>query len=267
MNNLFCFGLGYTAQFIAAKLHDWEITGTHRDKDIIYSSIQKLNDEALQKLLQADAVLVSIPPDENGDPVFHDYAEILRQSKNLKWLGVFSTTGVYGDAGGAWVDETTPVNPQNAREKNRVLAEQQWLSTNLPVHIFRLSGIYGPARSALDRAKQNAPIIEKSGHIFNRIHVADIAQAVVASIQHPTPHEIYNLSDDLPAGGDEVLRYAYELLGMSPPDVMLFEQAELSSVAKEFYAANKRVNAEKIKQHLEFDWLYPNYPLGLKSLL
>jgi len=268
---LFIFGLGYSANFIAAKAtaEGWQAHGTHQTKQessFVYTGSQKLSKEGLKKLQQAEAVLISIPPDERGDIVFHDYAGILQQSKNLKWLGVFSTTGVYGDANGKWVDETTPVNPQTQREKNRVLAEQQWLSTDLPVHVFRLSGIYGPGRSALDRARQNAPIIAKPGHVFNRIHVADIAQAVAASIAQPTPKKIYNLSDDLPAPGEEVLRYAYNLLEQTPPKFILFEQAELSEMAKEFYAANKCVSAEKIKQALKIKWLYPSYKEGLAGL-
>jgi nucleoside-diphosphate-sugar epimerase len=272
MSSLFCFGQGYAAEFIAREfqLHGYEVYGTHRTKrpnSFTFSANEKLDAVGLEKLSQASAVLISIPPDEQGDPVYREYAKILAQSKNLKWLGYFSTTAVYGETEGRWVDEETPLNPQHQRALNRVLAERQWLGTELPAHIFRLSGIYGPGRSAIDRAQKNAMVITKPSHVFNRIHVADIARAVITSILNPTPQEIYNLSDDLPAGGDKVLQYAYELLGMTPPAPIPYNHVDLSPMAAEFYTESKRVRADKIKQYLEIEWLYPDYKVGLESLV
>jgi nucleoside-diphosphate-sugar epimerase len=271
-SSLFCFGQGYAAEFIVREfqLHGYEVYGTHRTKrpnSFMFSANENLDAVGIEKLLQSSAVLISIPPDGDGDPVFRAYAEILAQSENLKWLGYFSTTAVYGETEGKWVDEETPVNPLHARARNRVKAERQWLGTELPVHIFRLSGIYGPGRSAIDRAQKNAIVITKPSHVFNRIHVADIAHAIIKSIINPTPHEIYNLSDDLPIGGDKVLSYAYELLGMVPPAPIPYDHVDLSPTAAEFYTESKRVRADKIKQYLEIEWLYPDYKSGLRGLI
>lgn len=273
---LFIFGLGNVAQEIVRQWQvlGFQVTGTHREiKDneplphFAFNETTLLNHEGLEALENSDAVLICIPPSEMMiDPVHRFYSRVLSSSKKLQWLGYLSTTGVYGDHHCNWVTEETPPTPQTDRGVARVLAENQWLSMpSIPTHIFRLSGIYGFGKSAIARAENNAPIIHKPVHLFNRIHVADIAQALIASIFNPTPQQIYNLSDDLPAPGDEVLTFAYELLGKTPPEPVAYKDVDLSEMAREFYSECKRVNADKIKQVLGIQWRYPDYKAGLNA--
>lgn len=273
---LFCFGLGYVASEVIRqwRVLGFEVFGTHRqfqeNETIPHAAFSEkilLDADGLAALEDAEAILIAIPPSGMMiDPVHRYYSRVIAASRHLKWLGYLSTTGVYGDHHGNWVSEETPVNPQTTRAQARVMAERQWLNTpNVPTHIFRLSGIYGPGRSALQRARQDAPIIRKAAHVFNRIHVTDIAMALVTSMHNPTPHNIYNLADDQPAPGDEVLRYAYELLGKTPPEPVPFRDVDLSPEAKEFYSESKRVNAEKIKKTLGIAWQYPSYREGLSA--
>jgi len=249
-----------------------DVIGTHQEikqdepiPHFVFSEKTLLNADGLAALENADAILISIPP--SGimiDPAYRFYSRVIAASKNLKWLGYLSTSGVYGDHHCNWVTEETPVNPQTDKARARVLAEQQWLSLMaVPTHIFRLSGIYGPGKSALTRAQNNAPVIIKPVHVFNRIHVADIAMALITSIFNPTPGQIYNISDDKPAAGDEVLNFAYELLGKAPPAPVAYRDVDLSEMAREFYSECKRVNADKIKKVLGIEWQYPDYKAGL----
>ncbi len=274
---IFIFGLGYVAQHFAvqAKTLGWTISGTHRQTGeysepnvFEFSETRLLDSEGLAALEQADAVLISIPPSgEMIDPVHRYYSRILASSHNLKWLGYLSTVGVYGEHHCNWVTEETDVAPQSPRTQARVQAEINWLKMmSVPTHIFRLAGIYGPGKSALDRARAGAPIIHKPVHVFNRIHVEDIVQALIASIQHPTPRQIYNLSDDLPAPGDEVLGFAYEQLELDVPEAVPFSAVDVSPMAAEFYQNCKRVNADKIKKSLNLKWIYPTYREGLAAL-
>lgn len=273
---LFIFGLGYVATELVRQWQKlgFEVTGTHRElkpdepiPHFAFSDQVLLDADGLAALENAEAVLITIPPSGMMvDPVYRFYARVLSESRHLKWLGYLSTTGVYGDHHGNWVSEETPVNPQTPRSQARVLAEQQWgKMRGMPVHIFRLSGIYGPGKSALQRAEKDAPIIHKPAHVFNRIHVADIVMALITSMFNPTPHQIYNLSDDLPAAGDEVLRFAYELIGKTPPEAVLYRDVDFSEMAKEFYSECKRVNADKIKSALGLSWQYPDYKTGLQA--
>ncbi len=255
---LFVFGFGYAASFIAGSV---PCVGTKRiEKDtppvFAFDGKTRMSAAAEAALDAAEAVLVSVPPDENGDSVFRVYGTILAQKKNLKWLGYFSSTAVYGDASGDWVDETMPPAPVSEAGRLRLMAEGQWRSLDLPLHIFRLSGLYGPGRSALDRARAGAPIIEKPGHVTNRIHVADVAQIVTASIQNPTPNEIFNISDDEPASSAEVLRAAYESLGKTPPAVTAAREGQ------RFFEANRRVRNTKIKEMLGISLKYPSWRAG-----
>lgn len=266
---LFCFGLGYVAHEVERRFNG-KVIGTHREQrgdNFVFSAEHELNAEALAALQNASAVLISIPPDENGDPVFRRYGEMIAALPNVKWVGYLSTTGVYGDCDGAWVDENTPANPQTARSKARLLAENQWLESGASAHVFRLSGIYGPGRNALQRARENAIPIEHPGHLMNRIHVTDIARILNASINAPTPKQIYNLSDEEPADSADVLLFAYELLEKTPPRAVKFAKAELSQMAREFYSESKRVNGDKIKSALDITLKYPTYREGLMSCL
>ncbi len=196
----------------------------------------------------------------------------MQQLESLRWIGYLSTTGVYGDRGGDWVDENSQRVPTQDRSRRRALAEDSWLTVwehdGLPVHVFRLAGIYGPGRSAIDSLRDGtAKRIVKAGQVFSRIHVADIAAVLIASMARPNPGAAYNLCDDNPAPPDEVIAYAAELLGVQPPPVVRFEDAQLSEMARSFYADNKRVRNNRIKEELGVQLTFPDYRSGLQAIL
>jgi nucleoside-diphosphate-sugar epimerase len=256
---LFCFGLGYTAQALARLLEPegWTVAAAQRDRPL---------DPA--RLAEATHVLSSVPPNEQGDPVLAAHAAELARLAGVRWVGYLSTTGVYGDHGGGWVDETTPENPIGERGRRRVEAERGWRALPLPVHVFRLAGIYGPGRSQLDALRAGtAKRIAKPGQVFSRIHVDDIASALRLSMAKPQPGAIYNLADDEPAPPQDVVAYAAELLGVAPPPPIPFAEAELSPMAASFYAESKRVSNARIKRELGWRPRYPSYREGLRALL
>ncbi len=256
---LFCFGFGYTAQALARTLEPegWTVAGTQRGRPL---------DPA--RLAGATHVLSSVPPDGQGDPVLAEHAADLARLKGVRWVGYLSTTGVYGDHGGGWVDETTPENPIGERGRRRVEAERGWRALPLPVHVFRLAGIYGPGRNQLDALRAGtAKRIDKPGQVFSRIHVDDIVSALRLSMVRPSPGAIWNLADDEPASPQEVVAYAAELLGVPPPPLIPFAEAELSPMAASFYAENKRVSNALIKRELGWRPRFPTYREGLRSLL
>ena len=280
---LFCFGLGYTARALARELSasGWRIAGTTRDRD-------KLAEEAAagievhvfrrdhplpdpdRILAGTTHVLTSIPPDEHGDPVLDHHQDDLRRCETLDWCGYLGTTGVYGNRDGAWVSEADPVAPTMARTRRRVAAEGRWLASGLPVHVFRLAGIYGPGpgRSALATVRAGtARRIVKPGQVFGRIHVADIVQVLRASMVRPNPGAIYNVADDEPAPPQDVVAFAAELLEVPPPPEVPFATAELSPMARSFYSDNRRVDNARIKDELGVELRYPTYREGLRALL
>jgi nucleoside-diphosphate-sugar epimerase len=280
---LFCFGLGYTALALARCLaaEGWRIAGTTRAPDRrarlaaegldvhLFDRDRPLEDAAAA-LAGASHVLTSIPPDEAGDPVLAHHLADLRRCPALKWVGYLGTTGVYGDRGGAWVDEADAVAPTMARTRRRVAAERHWLASGLPVHVFRLAGIYGPGpgRNALDAVRAGtARRIVKPGQVFGRVHVDDIAQVLRASIARPDPGAIYNVADDAPAPPQDVVAFACALLGRAPPPEVPYEQAELSPMARSFYADNRRVCNARIKRELGVRLRYPTYREGLHAIL
>ncbi len=283
MPHLFCFGLGYSALILAKQLllEGWRVSGTCRTSD----KCERLramgitayifdNDLPLQEVWDLGGVthiLHSAPPASSPqplDPVLHHHLADLKSLPNLEWFGYLSTTGVYGDHNGAWVSEETPVNPPHGRNQRRADAEEAWLDCGLPVHIFRLSGIYGKGRSAIDELKAGkAHRVHKEGQVFSRIHVEDIAGILRGSINKPNPWRVYNCADDEPAPQAQVVEYAAKLLGITPPPLVEFEQAELSEMAKSFWASNRRVSNERIKQELGVQLKYPTYREGLKSCL
>ena len=220
---------------------------------------------------EASHVLVSIPPTKLGDPALNTLRPLFRESKNLRWIGYLSTTAVYGDHYGRWVDEATPVAPKSPRAKWRADAEEGWRALALPeraVHIFRLSGIYGPGRNALADIKNgDAKRIAKPDQVFNRIHVDDIAQVLAAAIARPDAGPVFNVSDEEPAASEEVVAYAAKLLGQEPPPLTPYAQAQLSDMAKSFWEESKRVTAKKINTELGVDLLYPTYREGLLTLM
>ena len=225
-----------------------------------------LNPAGIQALQEAEIVLISAPPKPEGDILFPYLSPILQDSQNLRWLGYLSSTNVYGNHDGRWVDEDTPVNPTGARGQGRVVAERQWQESGLPVHIFRLAGIYGHGRNQLRKLRQGkARQLIKPGHVFNRIHEADIAQALSASIANPHPGRVYNLADDCPAPPQEVLQYAAKLCGAALPPPEDYATAELKGLAKEFYLDNKRITNTRIKTELGVFLRFPDYRAGLQD--
>lgn len=264
---VFIFGFGYVAAALARHV---PCVGTKRlavDAPPLFAwhGDGALSPVGFAALRDADCVLITVPPNEQGDPVFHAYASVLMQKKNLWWLGYISTTGVYGDSQGAWVDENTPPAPDNDAGKNRLLAENQWLGTDLPVHIFRAAGIYGPGRSPLDRARAGALIITKDNHVMNRIHVDDIAAVLMASIKKPNTGGIYNLADDEPAASSDVLRAAYDKLGLVAPAPIPFDKADLTPMGRGFFSGCKRIANKKIKTELGVALRYPTWREGLDA--
>jgi nucleoside-diphosphate-sugar epimerase len=278
-NHLLSFGHGYSAQALAKLLlpKGWQVTGTTRDP----AKLDQLSNTGVipalwgsakvdDALKSATAILISTSPDDAGDPVFLKHgADIAKIASGLKWFGYLSTSGVYGDFKGDWVDEDTIVNPTTRRGKMRLLAEKQWSSLdNLPLHIFRLAGIYGPGRGPFSKVRAGtAQRVVKPGQVFSRIHIDDIAQTLVASILSPNPTRIYNLCDDDPAPPQDVIGYAAELIGAPLPPLVPFEKAELGPMARSFYAENKRIRNDRIKKELGVSLKYPTYKLGLKHLL
>lgn len=284
---LFVFGYGYTADYLGHALQtsneNWTVGGTTRDDDRrrellarrvrarIFDAEHPIPD-ASTALSRFSHLLISTPPDDDGDPVFNMHSDDIARAKNLKWVGYLSTTGVYGDRAGGTVTETSEVRPGSQRGSRRALAEEQWLSLyhrhGIPVHIFRLSGIYGPGRNALDSVRAGmARRIDKPGHKFNRIHVEDIVQVLLASFNNPNPGSIYNLADDIPAPSQEVIAYACQLLGMIPPAVIPIDEADLAPITMSFYKDNKHVLNDKIKQELGVTLKYPDYRAGLEGCL
>jgi nucleoside-diphosphate-sugar epimerase len=282
-SRLFVFGLGYSALTLARALQaaGWRIAGTTRSADKraelaaagieahLFERGRPLEDVATT-LAGTTHLLSSVAPDETGDPVLDHHLADLERCRTLAWAGYLSTTGVYGDRGGAWVDEATPVAPSMARTRRRVAAEGHWLASGLPVHVFRLAGIYGPGpgRSALDAVRTGtARRIVKPGQTFGRIHVDDIVQVLRASIARPNPGAIYNLADDLPAPPQEVVAHAASLLGVPAPPAIPFEQGELSPMARSFYSDHRRVSNARIKEELGVVLRHPDYRCGLRAIL
>jgi nucleoside-diphosphate-sugar epimerase len=279
---LVVFGLGFAGTAVARHFlrAGWRVTGTTRSgalrpdwaEDLPEAPVFAFDrDHALPEdaLAGATHVLAGIPPDEAGDPVLDRLADRLRRLAP-RWVGYFSTTGVYGDRGGDRVDETADVRPASARARWRVAAERAWLDSGLPVHVFRLAGIYGPGRSAFTQIRAGtARRVIKPGQVFGRIHVADIARVVAASIARPNPGAIYNVADDLPAPPQDVIELACRLLGAPVPPALSWEQAQtlLSPMALSFFADNKRIDNGRIKRELGVTLAYPSYREGLVALL
>ena len=280
--HLFCFGLGYSAAALAKVLlgRGWRVTGTCRDAaraealqtmgiaPVIFDRDRPI-DGFDRHLAAATHLLSSVPPDETGDPVLDVHGPtIAAASPHLAWIGYLSTTGVYGDRAGGWVDEQGELVPTGERGRRRVAAEAGWRALPNPAHLFRLAGIYGPGRSALDTVRSGkARRILKPGQVFSRIHVEDIAQVILASMARPDPGAAYNVCDDDPADPAEVIAFACDLLGVPPPPEVPFETAVLSPMARSFYDDNKRVKNDRIKRELDVQLTYPSYRAGLRALL
>ena len=282
---LFVFGLGYTALRLAARLRGegGEIAGTVRDAKraeslraqgidaCVFERAAPLTDAA-QTLAGATHLLVSIPPDNRGDPVLDRHGADIARLKGVQWAGYLSTTGVYGDLNGDWVSEASWLRPTGERQKRRVQAEKGWMDLyrqyGLPLHVFRLSGIYGPGRSAIDNLRAGtAKRVDKPGHVFCRIHVDDVGETLLASMARPNPGGVYNVADDEPAPQHEVVAFAAALLGIAPPPLVPYDQAQLSEMAASFYADCRRVKNTRIKDKLGVKLRHPDYRSGLTAQL
>jgi nucleoside-diphosphate-sugar epimerase len=283
--NLFAFGVGYTVSHFIARYRErfTQVCGTSRSLE----KVQALRDAGItafrfddadydpllvEQLASADALLISIPPSNGMDPVLDRFADVIASSSRLRWIGYLSTVGVYGDAEGQWVNEDTAPNPVTVRARQRIAAEQQWLrlgqSAPFSVEIFRLAGIYGPGRNAVQRVMDGtAKRLIKPGQVFNRIHVDDIAQVLMSSIERPSSNTIYNVADDEPGPPQDVIAYAAELLGREPPPEIPFDEAQLTPMARSFYEDNKRVRNTRLKTDLGVTLHYPTYRDGLRALL
>jgi nucleoside-diphosphate-sugar epimerase len=273
---LLCFGFGYSARALARHLGSgWTITGTSRDEAAAASGHHRFDrDHPLpaETFAGVTHILIAVPPDEAGDPVLERHGDDIAAISDLAWLGYLSTTGVYGNRGGAWVDETSELRPTGIRGERRVAAENAWLDLwrrhGVPVHVFRLAGIYGPGRSAFDALRAGtAKRIDKPGQYFSRIHIDDIAGVLAASIAKPRPGAIYNVCDDEPAAPGDVVEHAANLLGVPAPPLVSFDEAELSAMARSFYDDNKRVSNDLIKHELGYTLRHATYREGLAAIL
>lgn len=279
MKTLLSFGHGYSASALAPRLlgAGWRIIGTTRKPEKLaaldaggVTSVLFPGDDLRGALDQADHLLISAGPDAQGDPVLAALGEeIAKRAGQFRWVGYLSTTGVYGDHAGGWVDEETALTPSTRRGEMRKAAEAAWQAIpGLPLHIFRLAGIYGPGRGPFAKVRQGtARRIIKPGQVFSRIHVEDIAQVLEASLKRPDPGRIYNLCDDDPAPPQDVIAYAAELLGLPVPEAVPFDEAEMTPMARSFYAESKRVRNDRIKQELGVTLAHPDYRSGLRALL
>lgn len=278
-NTLLSFGHGYSARALARILlpQDWRVIGTTRSDD----KAARLMNEGVEPRIWPGAnmtpaldaathLLISAAPGDDGDPVLAElHDEIAARADQFQWVGYLSTTGVYGDHEGGWVDENTPLAPSTKRGQARVTAEAAWAAIpNLPLHIFRLAGIYGPGRGPFAKVREGtARRIIKPGQVFSRTHVVDIARVLAASIARPNPGAAYNVCDDDPAPPQDVIGYAAELLGLPVPPAVDFDNANMSPMARSFYAESKKVRNDRIKDELGVELLYPDYRSGLRALL
>ncbi|WP_340116601.1 SDR family oxidoreductase [Pelagibius sp. 7325] len=279
---LFCFGLGFSAGALARRLlaAGWTVAGTTRSAE----KAAALRAEGIETFvfdrdhpLPAAALagtthlLVSVAPDDTGDPVLDRHGADIAALSSLQWIGYLSTTGVYGDWQGAEVDERSELRGAKGRNRRRIEAEAAWLGLhegkNRPVHVFRLAGIYGPGRSALDQVRAGrARRIDKPGHLFSRIHVEDIAAVLQASIARPYPGRIYNVCDDEPAAAAEVTAYACRLLGVEPPPLIPLVEAGMSPMALSFWEDNRLVSNRRLHEELDVTFAYPDYRAGLDAI-
>lgn len=260
MSSLLIFGLGYAASHIAeaARTSGWEINATGSAGNLRFDDHSSVR----LALAQATHILSSVPPLVDGDPVLSTYGDAIRASP-ARWIGYLSSTGIYGDTSGAWVDETAPIR---GRRENRNVADLEWQALSPEVRVFRLPGIYGPGRSALDRvAEGKAHRIALPGQVFSRIHVSDIASAVMASVTGPPG--VYNLADDRPCSQNAVVEAAANLLHAPLPPLQTLEEAQLSPQALAFYAENRRVSNEKAKRLLGWRPAYPDFRAGLRAIM
>lgn len=285
MPHLLCLGFGFTAAALAARLDcdAWTVTGTATTREgaaridakggkgLVFDG-ERASAEVAAAIQRATHVLLSIPPGAAGDPAFIHHGEDIARSASVTWIGYLSTIGVYGDHDGMWIDETSPVAPISERGRRRLAAETAWhdlgARAGKRVQVFRLPGIYGPGRSAIDSVREgSARRIVKRGQVFNRIHVDDIAGALAQALAGHGRHDVYNIVDDEPAPPQDVVAHAARLLAVEPPPEIAFEDARLSPMAASFYGESKRVSNARAKADLGWAPNHPTYREGLAAIL
>ncbi len=282
MKTLLSFGHGYSARVLSGMLSEaggWRIIGTtrseSRQEELEATGIDARiwpGSDLADAISAATHVLVSVAPDADGDPVLRAFSDqIAASAGRIEWVGYLSTTSVYGNRNGGWVDEESQLLPETKRGKYRVAAERSWQElaglSGLPVHRFRLAGIYGPGRGPLHQLMSGRKRkIVGNGQYFNRIHVVDIARTLMASIQRPCPGAVYNVCDDLPATSEEVFRFAAGLTGLAMPKIVGVDDAELSEMARSFHSESKRVSNNALKSRLLLRLDYPDYKAGITAL-
>jgi nucleoside-diphosphate-sugar epimerase len=281
---LLIFGLGYTASHFAARYGSRfpSVVGTYRtampgEKLPDVPNVQRISFDGRASSLAIEAaiakathILTSIAPDEDGDPVLRHFGKTIAAAPYVEWVGYLSTVGVYGDANGAWIDETTAVKPTLERNVMRVRVEQEWLEVAqrraVDIQILRLAGIYGPARNAIVNLKRGtARRVIKPGQVFNRIHVEDIAGSVMAGIERPKAGPFFNLADNEPAPPQDVVTFAAQIMGIEPPPEIAYQDAQMSSMARSFYGENKRVSNRRIGEQLGYNLAFPTYREGIRA--
>ena len=276
-NKFLIFGGGFSGNYFAKSIRKFgcKALTSSRSKNndpnnFIFNSENNLIPED-SIFDQVTHILSCIPPDKNGnDPVLKSLKNKL-ENLSLNWVGYLSTTGVYGNTYGNWVNEKDQPNPFQERSQRRLNCEQEWINSNLPTQIFRLPGIYGPGRSTLEAIKTNKiKVIYKENQIFSRIHVADIANAIIYILKNKLDfHPIINIADDEPCSQIEVIQYGYKLLGLEMPKKILFEDAkkDLSPIAQSFWIENRRVSNKLLCKKLGYKLIYKNYKVGLDNCL
>ena len=281
MRTLLSLGHGYSARFLSRLLSDeggWRIIGTTRSESG-FAAVKASGAEArlwsedrlVEDFADATHLLVSAAPTTDGDPVLRRFSGAIASATDLNWIGYLSTTSVYGDWGGGWVDEDSEPRPSTERGRLRLAAERSWQALaaefNHPLHVFRLAGIYGPGRGPMHQLLSGSRTrIVESGQFFNRIHVRDIARVLRASMLRPDPGAVYNVCDDLPAKSDEVMEYAANLVGMRMPEKVAVADAELSEMARSFHSESKRVRNGRVKARLKIRLQHPDYRSGLRAI-
>lgn len=277
---LVTIGHGYSAGFLTRRLlpEGWTVTGTTRDgaAEVAAAGATPLvwpgeDDRLRTEIARADAILLSVPPGAEGDPVLRALGDAIAGT-SAAWIGYLSTTGVYGDRQGGWVDEGSALAPTTERGRQRVAAEAGWQALarahGLPLHIFRLAGIYGPGTGPFAKIRNGtARRLVKPGQVFSRIHVEDIAQVLAASIAAPRAGAIYNVCDDDPAPPQDVIAHAATLIGVPVPPAQDHDDTQMTPMARSFYAESKRVRNDRIKDELGVRLLYPDYRTGLAAIL
>lgn len=282
MNRLLIYGFGYTAAHLANRYagKDLQIIGTTRNRQKVNQSnkfVSIIENNDLNFLLQKNKdeithIMISAPPSDSGDSFFFNYQDYISEMKNLKWIGYLSATNVYGDHRGEYVDESSKTNPTTQKGKNRLLAEKQWLAKcrekKLPIHIFRISGIYGPKRNNLERIR-NGTIrnIVKSNQFFSRIYIDDLISVLYSSMVNPNPMSIYNVADNCPSSSTDVIDFVCKSMNVVIPNKIQYDSLDDNFKMQSFYSENKKIDNTFMKKNLNINLDYPTFREGYKKIL